>query len=216
MQHMLPTVKQFPKLEPRFYNGIWLGKDATTGESLVGTRNKVVRARTIRRQIMPHKYNQQLLEDTSINTAYTYSHDTSYNASNKQSTHISEGCSNEHSSRRQETERSTSKRSANKAEENSRANITNGYITNTSEATSTASTTVRDDTIAGGSTDKQQRTTAVRQALEPPTKTEQPKMQNENECHQVYNQKWQANGDNIQRGHRRNPQRKDPTRADHT
>ena len=27
VQYMLPTVKQFPKLEPRFYNGIWLGKD---------------------------------------------------------------------------------------------------------------------------------------------------------------------------------------------
>ena len=59
---MLPTLKQFPKLEPRFYNGIWLGKDTTTGESLIGIYNKIVRARTIRRQIMPHKYNQQLLD----------------------------------------------------------------------------------------------------------------------------------------------------------
>ena len=59
---MLPTVKQFPKLEPRFYNGIWLGKDTTTGEPLSGTYSKIVRARTMRRQIMPHKYNQQLLD----------------------------------------------------------------------------------------------------------------------------------------------------------
>ena len=59
---MLPTVKQFPNLGPRFYNGIWLGKDTTRGESLVGTYNKIVRARTITRQIVPHKYNQQLLD----------------------------------------------------------------------------------------------------------------------------------------------------------
>ena len=59
---MLPTVKQFPKPEPRFYNGIWPGKETTTGESLLGIYNKIVRARTIRRQIMPHKYNQQLLD----------------------------------------------------------------------------------------------------------------------------------------------------------
>ena len=62
LQYMLPTVKQFPKPEPRFYNGIWLGKDTTTGESLIGIYNKIVKARTIRRQIMPHKYNQQLLD----------------------------------------------------------------------------------------------------------------------------------------------------------
>ena len=62
VQYMLPTVKQFPKLEPRFYNGIWLGKDTTTGKSLIGIYNKIGRARTIRRQIMPHKYNQQLLD----------------------------------------------------------------------------------------------------------------------------------------------------------
>ena len=61
VQYMLPTVKQFPKLEPRFYNGVWLGKETTTGESLLGIYNKIVRARTIRRQIMPRKYNQQLL-----------------------------------------------------------------------------------------------------------------------------------------------------------
>ena len=59
---MLPTVTQFPKPEPRFYNGIWLGKDTATGEPLIGTYNKIVRARTIRTQIVPHKYNQQLLD----------------------------------------------------------------------------------------------------------------------------------------------------------
>ena len=40
---------------------LWLGKDTTTGESLIGIYNKIVRARAIRRQIMPHKYKQQLL-----------------------------------------------------------------------------------------------------------------------------------------------------------
>ena len=62
VQHMLPTVTQFPKLEPRFYNGIWLGKDTTTGESPIASYNKIVRARAIRRQIMPHKCKRQLLE----------------------------------------------------------------------------------------------------------------------------------------------------------
>ena len=38
--YMLPTVKQFSEPEPRFYNGIWLGKDTTTGKSLVGIQTK--------------------------------------------------------------------------------------------------------------------------------------------------------------------------------
>ena len=41
---------------------IWLGKDTTMGECLIGTYSKIVRARTIRRQIMPRKDNQQLLD----------------------------------------------------------------------------------------------------------------------------------------------------------
>ena len=59
---MVSSIKQFPKLEPRFFNGIWLGKDTTTGESLIGKYNKIIRARTIRRQIKPHKYNQQFFD----------------------------------------------------------------------------------------------------------------------------------------------------------
>ena len=98
VQYMLPTVKQFPKLEPRFCNGIWLGKDTTTGESVIGIYNNIVRARTIRRQIMPDKYNQQLLDCVhagpwKISTAYTNSHHTSDNASSSQSTYITERCS---------------------------------------------------------------------------------------------------------------------------
>ena len=63
-QHMLPTVSSetISKTWPRFYNGIWLGRDTTTHESLIGIYCKIVRARTIRRQIRPHKYNQQLLD----------------------------------------------------------------------------------------------------------------------------------------------------------
>ena len=49
VQHMLLTVKQFPKLEPKLYNGIWLGKGTTAGESFLGIYNKIVRARTVRR-----------------------------------------------------------------------------------------------------------------------------------------------------------------------
>ena len=36
--------------------------DTTAGESLIGIHNKILRARTIRRQIKPHKYNQQLFD----------------------------------------------------------------------------------------------------------------------------------------------------------
>ena len=139
---MLPTVKQFPKLEPRFYNGVWLGKGTTTGESLIGIYNKIARARTSRRQIMP-LCTHRSMEDTSISTAYTDSHITSNNAISKQNNSITEGCSNKRSSRKQETKRSTVERTTAKAEEDSRANITYGYITGASETTITASTTAR-------------------------------------------------------------------------
>ena len=49
---MLPTVQQIPtKVLQRHL-----------AEPLIGTNNKSVRARTIKRQIMPLKYNQQLLD----------------------------------------------------------------------------------------------------------------------------------------------------------
>ena len=60
--YMVPTPKNQPKAEPRFFNGIWLGRDTTTGESFIGTAGKVVRARKIRRQVEPHKYNNELLD----------------------------------------------------------------------------------------------------------------------------------------------------------
>ena len=53
---MIPTTKAQPKMEPRFFKGIWLGRDTMTGESIVGIPGKVIKARTIRRQIMPDKY----------------------------------------------------------------------------------------------------------------------------------------------------------------
>jgi len=39
-----------------------LGKDTSTNESILGISNKVVKARTIRRQIKPDKYNKQLMD----------------------------------------------------------------------------------------------------------------------------------------------------------
>ena len=39
----------------------WLGKDTSTNENVLGITNKVVRSRTIRRQVKPEKYNKQLL-----------------------------------------------------------------------------------------------------------------------------------------------------------
>ena len=53
--------KHQPKLENRFFKGIWLGKDTTSGESYIGSGGRVIKARTIRRQVMLYKYNQQLM-----------------------------------------------------------------------------------------------------------------------------------------------------------
>ena len=62
VQYMVPTVKGLPKLEPRFFESIWLGKDTSTNDSIIGIPYKIVRARTIRRQVEPEKHNQQLLD----------------------------------------------------------------------------------------------------------------------------------------------------------
>ena len=66
VQYMIPTTKAQPKMEPRFFKGIWLGRDTMTGESIVGIPGKVIRARTIRRQIMPDKYDKQLLDTINV------------------------------------------------------------------------------------------------------------------------------------------------------
>ena len=60
--YMLPNSAVIPKMEQRFMPGIWLGKDTTSNENLIGISNKVVRARTIRRLPAPEKYNKQLMD----------------------------------------------------------------------------------------------------------------------------------------------------------
>ena len=47
VQYLLPTAKQLPKMEQQFFRVCWLGRDTTSGETLLGIGNKVVRARTI-------------------------------------------------------------------------------------------------------------------------------------------------------------------------
>ena len=59
--HMVPTPRQRPKLEPRFFRGTWLGKCTSTGESFVGVASRVVRARTVRRLAGEARYDKQML-----------------------------------------------------------------------------------------------------------------------------------------------------------
>ena len=66
VQYMIPTTKAQPKVEPRFFKGIWLGRDTMTGESIVGIPGKVIKARTIRRQITPDKYDKELLDTIKV------------------------------------------------------------------------------------------------------------------------------------------------------
>ena len=119
------------------------------------------------------------MEDTSISTAYTDSHNTSNDAISKQNNYISEGCSNKHSSRKQETKHSTVERTTQKrtAEPTSPMATSPAHQKRPSlpAPPHTSQTRERDDTIAEGSTGKQQRTTAERQTLERPTTAEQPK-----------------------------------------
>ena len=66
VQYMIPTLSSQPKLEPRFFKGIWLGRDTMTGESIIGTPGKIIWVRTIRRQIYPDKYDGQLLDTINV------------------------------------------------------------------------------------------------------------------------------------------------------
>ena len=66
IQYMIPTTRTQPKMEPRFFKGIWLGRDTMTGESIIGIPGKIIRVRTIRRQIMPDKYDKQLLDTINV------------------------------------------------------------------------------------------------------------------------------------------------------
>ena len=76
--HCVSLVKQYStcfqqwKSYPSLNNGScqafgYIGKDTATSEHLIGITNKVIRARTIRRQPRPEKYNQQLMDVISRN-----------------------------------------------------------------------------------------------------------------------------------------------------
>ena len=62
IQYMAPTAKALPKLEQRFFKGIWLGRDTATNEHIIGITNKVIKARTVRRLIAPDSFDKQLLD----------------------------------------------------------------------------------------------------------------------------------------------------------
>ena len=66
IQYMISTTRTLPKMEPRFFKGIWLGRDTMTGESIIGIPGKIIRVRTIRRQIEPDKYDRQLLDTINV------------------------------------------------------------------------------------------------------------------------------------------------------
>ena len=67
IQYMIPTARTQPKMEPRCFKGIWLGRDTMIGESIVGgIPGKIIRVRTIRRQIMHDKYDKQLLDTINV------------------------------------------------------------------------------------------------------------------------------------------------------
>jgi hypothetical protein len=51
-----------PKTEARFFPAIWLGKDTSTSENISGISGKIVRARTIRRQIKAAKYDNEMMD----------------------------------------------------------------------------------------------------------------------------------------------------------
>ena len=68
--YLLPTVKQPPKMEQRFFKAIRLGRDTATGERLLDIGNKVARARTTRRMPKPDKYDKQMF-DVISRTGYT-------------------------------------------------------------------------------------------------------------------------------------------------
>ena len=60
--YMPPTTKHDPKMESRFFPAFWLGKDTATSENMLGISGKVVKARTIRRQIKPAKYDNRMMD----------------------------------------------------------------------------------------------------------------------------------------------------------
>ena len=63
---MIQDVRLQGKLEQRFFTRIWLGKDAHTNEPVLAIPGKIVKARTVRRQVAPEKYNRQLMDPINI------------------------------------------------------------------------------------------------------------------------------------------------------
>ena len=66
INYMIPHLQTHPKLEARFFIGLWLGRDTMTNEHIIGIPGKVIRARTIRRQTEPEKYNRQLMDTLNV------------------------------------------------------------------------------------------------------------------------------------------------------
>ena len=171
-----PTPKNQPKAEPRFFNGIWLGRDTTTGESFIGTAGKVVRARTIRRQVEPHKYNNELL-DTINGTPWSPTPPTYTPTFLRPSIAPTrpETAEKAVTARHEATEEHTDPRDPG-GEENTKRQRTTGTmiedrsVTATATATAESSTGRRqlDDAITHGSEAKQQKKTEQQTAAQRP------------------------------------------------
>ena len=155
VQYMLPTVKQFPKLVPRFYNGIWLGKDTTTNPSSGSTTRLSLPTPTLTPPVT--------MPSASETTTSQKDAATSAAAENKRQ---SAAQSSEQQPKQKRTAEPTSPMATSPAHQKRASLPAPPHASQTRE---------RDDTIAEGSAGKQQRTTAERQTLERPTTAEQPK-----------------------------------------
>ena len=188
-----PAVKQYPKLENRFYPGIWLGKDTASGESYIGISGKVIKARTIRRQVKPWKYNRQLMD--VINGAPWAPSPSNYNPqfilpsktpTPKQTEEKSIETQEktpviEDQQPMEEEDTTTSKKQKVTIREEAQAHPTTAPTTFAPSMTparapagSPTSRRPLDDSIAEGSTAKQQKTTTGEQAKERPEASTEP------------------------------------------
>ena len=92
--YMIPTAKHRPKMEARFFQAIWFGKDTSTNENILGISGQIGKARTIRRQTKPDKYNKQMM-DIIDSTPMTTPTPTSFVTTNK--AYCQQQASNSHS-----------------------------------------------------------------------------------------------------------------------
>ena len=182
---MVSTTRQMPKLEPRFFDSVWLGQDSTTGESLIGIHQQVVRARKTRRQIEPHKYNKQLLDVVNAPPWRTRKSATPpLNASTTIAIPVpikqqrQPGLS-------AATQTGDNKRAANTGAETPAKAARNDSGPSATARMATSPTHIkrtplptpireRSDAVEEGSTSKQQRTSESTQQIERPTSSEQP------------------------------------------